>query len=279
MIGAIIGDIVGSRYEFNNIKTKEFPLLSKNSFFTDDTVMTLAVAKALMKHKEKNANLSYTVIQQMHAIGRKYPDCGYGNSFRMWIFSKNPLPYKSFGNGAAMRISACGIVGKTLEEVKALTKEVTEVSHNHPEGFKGAESVAVAIFLARQGKSKQEIFVEMNKYYKLNFTLDEIRENYRFDVTCQGTVPQALVAFFESTDFEDAIRNAISIGGDSDTIGAITCSIAGAYYGVPANIKTRAKSYLDNTLKKILEDFEALYPSKQYDRNKPKEKPLYANKQ
>jgi len=276
LLGAIVGDIVGSRYEFNNIRTKEFPLLSKYSFFTDDTVMTLAVAKSLMKYNGIMSNLSFSTIQHMHAVGRRYPNCGYGNMFKMWLFSKNPLPYKSFGNGAATRVSACGIVGKTLDEVKYLAKEITEVSHNHVEGFKGAECVAVAVFLARQGKTKKQIYEQMIKYYKLNFTLNQIRDNHMFNESCQGTVPQALVAFFESTDFEDAIRNAVSIGGDSDTLAAITGSIAGEYYGIPTNVATRTKGYLDNYLKKILEDFELKYPPKIYDKNRIKEEPLYA---
>ncbi len=261
MLGAIIGDIVGSKYEFNNIRTKVFPLFSKYCFFTDDSVMTLAVAKALLKCKGDYTNLTQVVVQTMQTVGRKYPDSGYGNMFKMWMFSKNPKPYNSFGNGSAMRVSACGILGKTLEEVKYLSKTVTEVSHNHPEGIKGAEAVAVSIYFALHGKTKKYIYEYINKhYYKLDFTLDSIRETYRFNETCQGTVPQALVAFFESKDFEDAIRNAISIGGDSDTVAAITGSIAGAYYGIPSGIMSRAKKYLDKYLLRIVIDFEEVYP-------------------
>ncbi|HPJ23735.1 MAG TPA: ADP-ribosylglycohydrolase family protein, partial [Bacillota bacterium] len=215
MLGAIIGDIVGSKYEFNNIRTKVFPLFSKYSFFTDDSVMTLAIGKALLKCKGDYTNLTQIVVQTMQTVGRKYPDSGYGNMFKMWMFSKNPKPYNSFGNGSAMRVSACGIVGKTLEEVKYLSKTVTEVSHNHPEGIKGAEAVAVSIYFALHGKTKKYIYEYINKhYYRLDFTLDSIRETYRFNETCQGTVPQALVAFFESKDFEDAIKDMSNCTGE-----------------------------------------------------------------
>jgi len=266
MLGAIIGDIVGSIYEFNNIKTKEFPLFGdtyEQPFFTDDTVMSLAIAEAILQSNGNYDNLSKTCVEYMQYIGQKYPFCGYGGKFYYWIFSDNPQPYNSFGNGSAMRVSACGFVGKDLEEVKDLSKKVTEISHNHPEGLKGAEATAVAIFMAREGKCIEEIkdYITQN-YYKIDFTLDEIRPTYKFNEICQDTVPQALEAFFESTSFEDAIRNAISIGGDSDTLAAITGGIAEAYYGIPKKIRNEAKTYLDKTLSLILDDFESKYPPK-----------------
>jgi len=193
----------------------------------------------------------------MHEVGRPYPQCGYGGRFWDWMYSNNPKPYNSFGNGAAMRVSACGFVAESLEEAKQLSKAVTEVTHNHPEGLKGAEATTVAIYMARTGSTLEEIReVIEREYYPMNFTLNEIRDTYEFNETCQNTVPQAMMAFFESTSFEDAIRNAISVGGDSDTLAAITGGIAEAYYGVPDDIRAKAVGYLDNRLKEILELFE-----------------------
>ncbi|RVU55798.1 N-6 DNA methylase [Anaerosphaera multitolerans] len=263
MLGAIIGDIVGSRFEWNNNKSKQFDLLTYKCSVTDDSIMTLATAKALLESKSDYSDLSENAVKYMKNIGQHYPNCGYGGHFREWIYSDNPKPYNSYGNGAAMRVSACGFVANTLEEVKQLSKAVTEVTHNHPEGIKGAEATAVAIFLARSGKNLLEIRDYITKnYYPLNFSLDEIRDNYEFNDSCQGTVPQALEAFFESKNFEDAIRNAISIGGDSDTLAAITGGIAGAYYGIPTDIRKHALTFLDERLLKILVEFENNYPSK-----------------
>ena len=263
MLGAIIGDIVGSRFEWNNNKSKQFDFLTYKCSVTDDSIMSLAIAKALLESKSDFSDLSENTVKYMQNIGRHYPDCGYGGHFKEWVYSDNPKPYNSYGNGAAMRVSACGYVAKTLEEVKQLSKAVTEVTHNHPEGIKGAESTAVAIFLARSGKNLLEIrdFITKN-YYPLNFTLDEIRDSYEFNESCQETVPQAFEAFFESKNFEDAIRNAISIGGDSDTLAAITGGIAGAYYGIPTEIRKHALTFLDERLLKILVEFENNYPSK-----------------
>ncbi|MBO4554786.1 MAG: ADP-ribosylglycohydrolase family protein [Clostridia bacterium] len=258
MIGAIVGDIVGSRFEFHNYRAKDFELFTDKCCFTDDSVMTLAVAKALMDCKSDFSDLSEQAVKCMQEVGRPYPYCGYGGRFRWWMYSDEPKPYRSYGNGAAMRVSAVGWVARSVEEAKELSRQVTAVTHDHPEGLKGAEATAVAILLARQGKSKEEIkrYVE-DKYYKLNFTIDQIRPIYRFNETCQDTVPQALEAFFESNDFEDAIRIAVSVGGDSDTLAAITGSVAEAYYGIPESIRARAISFLDDRLKKILLDFEA----------------------
>lgn len=263
MLGAIIGDIVGSRFEWDNIKTKEFDFLTYKCSFTDDTVMSLAIAKAIMESEEDYSNLSEKAVQYMQEIGRIYPNSGYGAGFNKWINSNNPQPYNSYGNGAAMRVSACGIVAKSIYEAKILSEKVTAVTHNHPEGIKGAEATAVAIYLAKKGKSILEIrdYIDKN-YYRMNFTLNSIRENYEFNETCQDTVPQAIMAFCESNSFEDAIRNAISIGGDSDTLAAITGSIAEAYYGIPTDIRKHAITFLDETLLKILIDFENKYSSK-----------------
>ena len=252
MLGAIIGDIVGSIYEFDNLRSKDFPFFGtdrKKPYFTDDSVMSIAIAAAILACKDDYTDLSHQAIKFMQGIGRNYPNCGYGGSFYYWIFGNNPRPYLSFGNGSAMRVSACGFAGRTLGEVKDLSEKVTIISHNHPEGVKGAEATAVAIFLAREGKNKEEIREYITKnYYKIDFTLDEIRPTYKFNETCQDTVPQALEAFFESTSFEDAIRNGISIGGDSDTIGAIVGGIAEAYYGIPKDIREKAMTFLDATL-------------------------------
>ena len=256
MLGAVIGDIVGSRFEWNNIKIKDFEFFHPLCNFTDDTVLTFAVAKALLKSRKDYTDLRDNAVKYLKEFGNKYPWRGYGGHFLSWLNADEPLPYNSWGNGAAMRVSACGWIGKDLDEVKRLSRIVTEVSHNHPEGIKGAEATAVAIFLARTTADIDEIRdVIMANYYNVDFTLDEIRPNYFFDVSCQDSVPQALVAFFESTDFEDAIRNAISIGGDSDTIAARTGSIAEAYYGIPDNIKDTALSYLDDNFKEILNCF------------------------
>lgn len=264
MFGAIIGDIVGSRFEFfNNKNGKDFNLFDEKCRFTDDTVMSLAICKSLMECNENYSELSNKIIENMQYLGEVYPYAGYGGMFCKWLRDKNPKPYNSFGNGAAMRVSAVAYEATTIYEVKKLSKIVTEITHNHPEGIKGAEAVSIAIFLARIGKDKKQIkeYIE-NNYYTLNFTIDEIRDNYSFDETCQGSVPQALECFFESTDFEDAIRIAMSLGGDSDTIGAMVGSIAEAYYGVPNHIKEAAIYYLDNFLYDIVKEFEIYYLNK-----------------
>ncbi|HWQ71684.1 MAG TPA: ADP-ribosylglycohydrolase family protein [Desulfitobacteriaceae bacterium] len=261
MLGAIIGDIIGSRFEWNNIKIKDFDFFTYHCEFTDDSVMSLAVAKALLDCTGDYNNLGEFAVKAMQEVGRPYPNCGYGGMFRQWMYSDDPKAYNSFGNGAAMRVSACGFAAKTFDEAKLLSRKVTEVTHNHPEGIKGAEATTVCIFLAREGKSILEIRDYVNEhYYPLNFTLDGIRDSYVFNETCQDTVPQAIMAFLESVSFEDAIRNAISIGGDSDTLAAITGGIAEAYYGVPTEIRKHALTFLDERLLKILADFESIYP-------------------
>ncbi len=240
MYGAFIGDIVGSKYEFNNIKTKTFPLFSAGCNYTDDSIMTTAVAKAILlsydeqlKSKGTGKGFQEYLVEVMQDFGRRYPNPtgAYGGNFAKWLRQNNPKPYGSYGNGSAMRVSPCGLIAVTLEEALELARASAGITHNHPEGIKGAEAVSAAIFLAKCGKSKEEIRKYIsNHYYNLDFTLNSIRDNYNFDESCQGSVPQAIVAFLESENFEDAIRNAISIGGDCDTTGAITGSIAWIYY-------------------------------------------------
>ena len=256
MIGAIVGDVVGSRFEFNNCRSKEFTLFTEECFTTDDSIMTLAVADAIMRSNGVK-DLSKCAVRSMQTIGRSYPHCGYGGRFHSWMFSDDPQPYNSLGNGAAMRVSPVAWFANSLDECIEMSKAVTEVTHNHPEGIKGAEATAVAIWMARHGSTKEEIKKEIeSKYYPLDFTIDEIRPTYHFSEKIQNTVPQAIEALLESNGFEDAIRTAISLGGDSDTIAAITGSIAEAYYGVPENIREDAESYLDDRLYVILKRAE-----------------------
>lgn len=263
MIGAVIGDIVGSRFEWQNLKSKDFELFTPKNRFTDDSVMTMAVAQAILDCGGDYSKLSEASQRCMQEWGRLYPDAGFSSLFRKWVMSDNPQPYRSFGNGAAMRISACGFAGSDLSEVKEMARAVTSVSHNHPEGFKAAEAVAVCIYLTRNGRTIKELRRYINKhYYRLNFTLDEVRPVYRFYETCQESVPQALEAFLESNSFEDAIRNAVSIGGDSDTIACIAGALASAYYGVPAIFREKAFSYLDPKQKKLIQEFETCYERK-----------------
>ena len=233
MYGAIIGDIVGSTYEFNNVKDKDFPLFPEGSGFTDDSIMTVAVAKALVRARDEQVSFKAVLVEEMQRLGREYP-CpmgAYGGRFSAWLRSDNPQPYHSFGNGSAMRVSPCGLIAVTLEEALALAKASAEVTHNHPEGIKGAQAVAAAIFMARHGSTKGEIrqYIHEN-FYPMDRSFEEIRKNYHFNESCQQTVPEAITAFLESKNFEDAICNAIYLGGDSDTIGAITGSIAWSYY-------------------------------------------------
>lgn len=281
MYGAFIGDIVGSKYEFHNIKTKEFPLFSLGCDYTDDTIMTVAVAKAIMlslreqfAKPEKGRGFQEILIEVMQDFGRRYPHPtgAYGGRFAEWLRQENPKPYGSYGNGSAMRVSPCGLAAVTIEEARALARASASVTHNHPEGIKGAEAVSAAIFLAKCGKSKAMIRQYISEhFYNLDFTLDSIRETYKFDVSCHGSVPQAIVAFLESEDFEDAIRNVISIGGDCDTTGAITGSIAWTYYVVQTGrndgwayhrldpsmleIKSQAMAYLPKEFIEIADEF------------------------
>lgn len=266
MFGAIIGDIAGSRFEWDNNKNKYgYDLFVNNDIIrcypTDDSIMSLAVANAFTMTENFVDNvdiLQKNMIKQMKIFAKLYPNSGFGGHFRLWVLSDEILPpYNSFGNGSAMRVSPCAWAANNLSQVIQFAKLSAEVTHNHPEGIKGAEAVATAIYLARSKKTMKEIknYIIEN-YYKIDFTLDEIREKYTFDVSCQGSVPQALQAFFESIDFEDAIRNAISIGGDSDTIAAITGSIAEAFYGIPSHIKNEVLNvFLDDKQKATYLEF------------------------
>ena len=243
MLGAIAGDIIGSIYEWNRIKTKTFPLFSPGCDFTDDSVLTIALAAAILDNKD------YGILLKEYY--RKYPDRGYGGSFHRWAMSSDSRPYNSWGNGAAMRISPVGFAFSNLDELLKKAKAYTEITHNHPEGIKGAQATAAAIFLARTGNSKNEIrkYVETTFGYDLSKKLNEIRPDYRFDESCQGTVPQAISSFLESEDYEDAVRNAVSLGGDSDTLACIAGGIAHAFYGnVPPLISEKVYKILDGDL-------------------------------
>lgn len=260
MLGAIIGDIVGSRFERHNHKSKEFELFTDRCRFTDDTAMTVAVAKAVLECKGDYTELGNHTVRCMQEIGRKYPNAGYGRAFYKWLHHKNPKPYRSYGNGSAMRVSPVAYVVKSDMECIWFADAVTQVTHDHPEGMKGAEAVALATWDAIRRIPKETIRAHIEEwYYILDFTIDELRPKYRFDASCQGSVPQAIKAFLESTGFEDAIRIAVSLGGDSDTIAAIAGGIAGAYYGVPDDLRLKAMEYLPEEFIDILEDFEKTY--------------------
>ena len=263
MYGAILGDIIGSPYEFNcnNYKAKDFPLFSPRSEFTDDTVMTLAVAKALWDTRgQEDAAIKAALVREMQQLGRAYPDKGYGGRFNNWLYAGDPQPYHSFGNGSAMRVSPAAWLAADMEETMRLSRLTAEVTHNHSEGVKGAQATAAAIFLARTGHSKADIksYVEREFGYDLSRTCNEIRPAYRHVESCQETVPQAITAFLESTDFEDALRTAVSLGGDSDTLAAITGSIAEAFYGVPEELKFECHYRLTPELAEILQAWEPI---------------------
>ncbi|MDY6866478.1 MAG: ADP-ribosylglycohydrolase family protein [Chloroflexota bacterium] len=250
MLGAMIGDIVGSVYEWHNIKTTDFVLFKSDSTFTDDTVLTAATTHALMTDGD------YTAAYQDFA--RRYPGRGYGGNFSRWIWAEDPQPYNSWGNGSAMRVSPVGFAFDTAEKVLAEAERSAAVTHNHPEGIKGAQATALAILLARQGTSQSDIRREIAVRfdYDLDRKLDDIRPGYALDVSCQGSVPESIIAFLESESYEDAIRKAISLGGDSDTIACITGGIAEAYYGgVPKEIAAEGRARLSGELVQIIEDF------------------------
>lgn len=255
IIGAIIGDIVGSRFEFNNYRSTDFEFLNDKCFFTDDSVMTIAVADWVTNKRQTDRHLAL----YLREWGRKYPNRGYGGMFLRWLLSKElSSPYNSFGNGSAMRVSPCGFYAQSLDEALFLAKQSAEVTHNHPEGIKGAQSVAAAIYLAKTGSTKAIIkeYIENNFGYDLSRTCDEIRRVYKFNETCQETCPEAIIAFLESHDYESAIRLGISLGGDSDTIGAITGGIASAYYGIPDSIIEEVKRFIPFEFIDIVEKFE-----------------------
>ena len=262
MLGAIIGDIIGSPYEFDdyNIKTTDFPLFSKESEITDDTIMTLAVAQGLMNGKKEPQKTYDEIIKCMQKLGNEYPYMSYGCNFQRWLCFDAPQPYNSYGNGSAMRVSSVAWFFDNLEDVEKFAEISALPTHNHPEGIKGAQAVASAIFLARNGKTKSEIknYI-MKKYaYDLSKTCDEIRPIYYHVESCQETVPQAITAFLKGGSFEEVIRLAVSLGGDSDTLTAIAGSIAEAYYPIPEDIKERALEFLDDDLLEIYNQFQKL---------------------
>lgn len=250
MLGAIAGDVIGSVFERYPTKSTEFQFFNRSSAFTDDTVLTVAVAWAILKGTD------YKTALRM--FGQKYPDAGYGGLFYRWMFSPTCEPYNSWGNGSAMRVSPVGFAYSSLESVLAEAKKTAEVTHNHPEGIKGAQATALAIFQAHTGEAKETIRQEIsNRFgYDLNRTVDEIRKTYYFDVSCQGSVPEAIISFLESEDFEDAIRKAISLGGDSDTLACMAGGIAQAYYkGVPPKIASTVKEKLPEEFVSIIDEF------------------------
>ena len=261
MYGAILGDIIGSPYEFDRgNKSKDFPLFSSNSTFTDDSVMTLAVADAFLSllPKTTDEDIRCQLIQSMQTYGQAFPHAGYGGMFRRWLKDPNPQPYGSYGNGSAMRGSSAGWLFDNLETVRHMARLSAEVTHNHPEGIKGAEATASAIYLARTGSTKAEIkaYIEENFHYNLSRSCDEIRPTYRHVESCQETVPEAITAFLEGRSFEDVIRTAVSLGGDCDTLTCIAGSIAEGYYGVPEELKQQCRQRLPKDLRKVLRRFE-----------------------
>lgn len=261
MYGAILGDIIGSPYEFDRgNKSKDFPLFSPDSTYTDDSVVTLAVADAFLSlpPEATDEDIRRQLIQSMQTYGRKFPYAGYGGMFRRWLKDSNPQPYGSYGNGSAMRVSSVGWLFDDLQTVRHMARLSAEVTHNHPEGIKGAEATASAIYLARTGSTKAEIkaYIEANFYYDLSRTCDEIRPTYHHVESCQETVPEAITAFLEGVSFEDVIRTAVSLGGDCDTLTCIAGSIAEGYYGVPEELKQQCRERLPEDLRKILRRFE-----------------------
>ena len=262
MYGAILGDIIGSPFEFDRgDKTKNFDLFSEGCDFTDDSVMTIAVGEALLVVGSEATvkEIEDAVASNMQDWGKRYPHAGYGGNFRHWLKENKPKPYGSYGNGSAMRVSAAGWLYDSIERTREVARATANVTHNHPEGIKGAEATASAIYMARKESSKEEIkeYIEREFHYNLDRTLDEIRPGYHMDETCQRTVPEAIIAFLESQDFEDAIRNAVSLGGDTDTLGAITGSIAEAFYGISDVLIAECRSRLDEGLMMdILDEFD-----------------------
>jgi len=261
MYGAILGDIIGEPYEFDRgNKTKDFPLFSDKPQFTDDSVMTIAVCDALLKAglDADEISMKDSIIKRMQYWGKKYPKAGYGLSFRRWLLSDDPEPYNSWGNGSAMRVSSAGWLFDSLERTREVARWSSEVTHNHPEGIKGAESTAAVIWMARNGYSKVQIkeYVEKEFEYNLSRTCDEIRPDYSHVESCQETVPEAITAFLEGNSFEDVIRTAVSLGGDCDTLTAIAASMAEAFYGLPEEIKQKCLEYTTEEMHKVMSEFD-----------------------
>lgn len=254
MLGALVGDIIGSTYEFYGTKRTDFELFEEGCRFTDDSVMTLAVAKWLVEDKKHTTKM---LIKCMQELGQKHPGAGYGGLFYSWLYQDDPQPYNSWGNGAGMRVSPVGLYAKTLDEALELAAVTASVSHNHPEGVKGAQAIATSVFLCKQGKTKQEIrdYVEKTFGYNLHRTIAGIRPRYGFDVSCQGSVPEAIIAFLEGNSFEEVIRLAISLGGDSDTIGCMAGAIAACMYPIPHYIAERCNNLLTDDLREIKDQF------------------------
>ena len=262
MLGAIIGDIIGSVYEWNNIKTTEFPLFSRGCTPTDDSVMSIAVADGLIRSFRKDEEtIKQALVASMQHYGRKYPRAGYGGRFYDWLMSDDPQPYNSWGNGSAMRVSSVGWMAASLADAEELARVTAEVTHNHEEGVCGAQAIAAAVYMARAKCSKEEIKGYIEKYhgYDLTVPLDEIREGYNFDVSCKGSVPWAICAFLEAGSYEEAVRLAVSIGGDSDTIACMAGAIAEAYFGIPEKIKKKGLEILDDYLKSKLKEYRSFY--------------------
>ena len=262
MFGAILGDIIGSPYEFDmGNKTKDFPLFSARSTFTDDSVMTLAVAKAFMDAPTDEKIIETRLTEALRLYGKMFPDAGYGGQFGRWLSLDDPAPYHSFGNGSAMRVSAVAWIYQDLPTVLEMAKRSALVTHDHPEGIKGAQATAAVIFLARTGHSKTCIkdYIASTFGYDLSRTCDQIRPTYHHVESCQETVPEAITAFLEGEDFEDVIRTAVSLGGDTDTLTAIAGSMAEAFYGVPENLKQECMERLPEVLRVILTDFQKQY--------------------
>ena len=260
MYGALLGDMIGAPYEFDRgNKTKDFPLFCEYSHFTDDSVMTIAVAEALLDYQfREGADIKAGLVDSMRKWGKKYPDAGDGRKFYHWLQARHPEPYGSYGNGSAMRVSSAGWLFDTLDQTRHMARLTAEVTHNHPEGIKGAEATASAIFLARTGRSKDEIrdCIVREFGYDLSRTCDQIRPGYTHNESCQETVPEAITAFLEGTDFEDVIRTAVSLGGDCDTLTCIAGSIAEAFYGVPAILEAECRSRLPEDMLYILGRFD-----------------------
>jgi type I restriction enzyme M protein len=261
VLGALIGDIAGSVYEWKNIKTKDFPLVRPDCRMTDDSVMTAAVAAALLtsNFQADLPGFRTRVVAEMQRLGRLYPRAGYGLRFRTWLQSEDPQPYYSLGNGSGMRVSPVAWAAESLEECLTLAKASAEVTHDHPDGIAGACAVAGAVYLARMGEDKAAIRDFVTGYYPLDFTLDQIRPDYEFDVSCAGSVPQAIQAFLEGESFEDTIRNAISLGGDSDTIAAMAGSVAAAHFGIPRAIRDQFLPFIDGEVRNIYDRFIQRY--------------------
>ena len=270
MYGAILGDMIGRPYEFlRAVKDRNFELFNKRSVFSDDSVMTIAVAEALLKVTDGRSRAFTTedpdienrfkeiLIDSLKKWGRRYPDAGYGGRFMAWLLSDKREPYNSYGNGSAMRVSAAGYIADDLETTIKVAAWTAEVTHNHHEGVKGAEAVAACIFMARTGCTKEEIkgYVESTFHYDLSRTVDEIKPGYSFDVSCQGSVPESIICFLEGDSFESAVRNAVYLGGDTDTMGAIAGSIAEAYYGVPESLKEECRKRVTPEMLKVLTKF------------------------